>query len=76
MASSRVRFIVTFSVFSLLLGLVGRDSTAVEIGRGPIKVFILAGQSNMQGHGSLASADWLGQDPKYGHLLEKIKRDD
>jgi hypothetical protein len=42
----------------------------------PVKVFILAGQSNMQGHGHLKTIDWLGKDPRYGHLLKKIKNDD
>ncbi|MHC4996244.1 MAG: sialate O-acetylesterase [Planctomycetota bacterium] len=43
---------------------------------GPLKVFILAGQSNMQGHGHLRTADWLGQDPEHGRMLEMIKNAD
>ncbi len=42
----------------------------------PVKVFILAGQSNMQGHAALRTIDWLGEDPTYGHLLSKIKHGD
>jgi alpha-galactosidase len=42
----------------------------------PVKVFILAGQSDMEGRGAVRTLDWLGQDPKYGHLLEKIKNKD
>jgi fructan beta-fructosidase len=41
-----------------------------------VKVFILAGQSNMEGHGQVRSLDWLGQHPKYGHLLKKLKNPD
>jgi alpha-galactosidase len=43
---------------------------------GPVKVFILAGQSNMQGHGSVRTLDWLGEDREYGHLLKKLKNAD
>jgi len=45
-------------------------------GDGPVKVFILAGQSNMEGHGQIRSLDHLGQHPKYGHLLNLLKNDD
>ena len=41
-----------------------------------LKVFILAGQSNMQGHGALRTIDWLGEDKEYGHLLKKLKNED
>jgi hypothetical protein len=44
--------------------------------RKKIKVFILAGQSNMEGHGQLRSLDHLGNHPKYGHLLKKLKNTD
>jgi len=41
-----------------------------------IKVFILAGQSNMEGHGQVRSLDHLGEHPKYGHLLQELKNRD
>ncbi len=44
--------------------------------RAKVKVFILAGQSNMEGHGQLASLDHLGSHPKHGHLLKKLKAAD
>lgn len=44
--------------------------------KGPIKVFILAGQSDMAGRGKISTLDWLGQDPKHAHLLRKIKNPD
>jgi hypothetical protein len=40
---------------------------------GPVKVFILAGQSNMEGHGQIPSLDHLGDHPKYGYLLKGLK---
>jgi alpha-galactosidase len=44
--------------------------------KGPVKVFILAGQSNMEGHGGVRTLDRLGEHPTHGHLLRKIRRDD
>ena len=45
-------------------------------GENPLKVFILAGQSNMEGQGAIRTLDWLGEDERYGRLLEKIKNKD
>ncbi len=44
--------------------------------KGALKVFVLAGQSNMQGHGALKTLDRLGQHPTHGHLLAKLKKPD
>jgi hypothetical protein len=44
--------------------------------KGPIKVFILAGQSNMQGQGALKTIDWLGKHPTQGKLLDRLKNKD
>ena len=41
-----------------------------------VKVFLLAGQSNMEGKGAVNTLEWLGEDPKYGHLLETIRTED
>ena len=41
-----------------------------------MKVFILAGQSNMEGHGGIRTLDELGAHPTLGHLLKKIKKAD
>ena len=30
----------------------------------PLKVFILAGQSNMEGHAEISTFDYIGKDPK------------
>jgi len=37
--------------------------------KGPVKVFILAGQSNMEGHGGVMTLDRLGEHPTHGYLL-------
>jgi alpha-galactosidase len=44
--------------------------------KGPVKVFILAGQSNMEGLGGVQTLDRLGEHPTYGYLLKKIRKDD
>jgi alpha-galactosidase len=45
-------------------------------GKTPIKVFILAGQSNMEGYGGINTIDELGDHPTLGGLLQKVKRAD
>jgi alpha-galactosidase len=44
--------------------------------KGPVKVFILAGQSNMEGHGGIRTIDALGNDPVHGQRLKKLKNAD
>ncbi|MDP1559989.1 MAG: sialate O-acetylesterase [Pirellulaceae bacterium] len=39
----------------------------------PLKVFILAGQSNMQGHASITTFDSLADDPKTAPLLAEMR---
>ena len=41
-----------------------------------VKVFVLAGQSNMEGHGQVRSLPVLGEHPKYGRLLKKLRNED
>ena len=41
----------------------------------PLKVFILAGQSNMEGHAKIETFDYIGDDPATAPLL-KMMRDD
>jgi len=63
-----------FGVFAALI--CGQAAAAEPGGKGPLKVFILAGQSNMEGHAASGTLDHLGDDPKYGTLLGKIKKPD
>jgi hypothetical protein len=39
----------------------------------PLKVFILAGQSNMEGHASIETFDYIGDDPTTAPLLKKMR---
>ncbi|MHA3774947.1 sialate O-acetylesterase [Verrucomicrobiota bacterium sgz303538] len=42
----------------------------------PLKVFILAGQSNMQGHAKIETFDYIGDDPATAPLLQKMRDTD
>jgi hypothetical protein len=44
--------------------------------KGTVKVFILAGQSNMEGYAGVQTLDRLGEHPTHGYLLKKIRKDD
>jgi len=39
----------------------------------PLRVYILAGQSNMQGHASVTTFDYLARDPKTAPLLDEMR---
>lgn len=41
--------------------------------KGPLKVFILAGQSNMDGQANVKTIDFLGEDKEHGALLKTFK---
>ena len=45
-------------------------------GAAPLKVYILAGQSNMEGHAKLSSFDHIGMDPKTAPILEEMRGED
>lgn len=38
----------------------------------PLKVYILSGQSNMQGHGHISTVDYIGEDPATAPMLKLI----
>lgn len=42
----------------------------------PLKVFILAGQSNMEGHAEIRTFDYIGKDPKTAPLLKEMRNPD
>ena len=42
----------------------------------PLKVFILAGQSNMEGHARIETFDYIGDDPHTAPLLEQMRGPD
>ncbi len=42
----------------------------------PLKVFILAGQSNMEGHAQISTFDYIGKDPATAFLLKEMRNAD
>ncbi len=42
----------------------------------PLKVFILSGQSNMQGHAQLSTFDVIGLDPQTAPMLAEMRNAD
>jgi hypothetical protein len=53
----------------------GRAPNA-DVRRAPLKVFILAGQSNMQGHAAISTFGSLADDPKLSPLLHEMRGPD
>lgn len=62
---------------ALLLAALAGAPAAAAPGRGPVKVFILAGQSNMDGQAGSHTIDFLGEDadPARAALLKVFKPD-
>lgn len=67
-----VTIVCTLACTIMLSGLASRTQATEK----KVKVFILAGQSNMEGHGQVRSLDHLGAHPTYGYLLAKLKSAD
>ena len=57
------------------LVLTGYPSNAATEGK-PLRVYILAGQSNMEGHAKVETFDYIGDDPKTSPLLKQMRRPD
>ena len=70
---------ITRSYFGrMLLSLVVCAMTALPATAAdkPLKVFILVGQSNMEGHAKVETFDYIGDDPKTAPLLKKMRNAD
>jgi hypothetical protein len=69
---------VLFLASAALAGATDQPNLArpAEGGRKPLKVFILAGQSNMQGHARISTFDSLAHDPKTASLLKEMRDKD
>ena len=68
------RFDTLRRAFCLLMLTV--TTTAVTAADKPLKVFVLAGQSNAQGHARLSTFDSLTDDPKTAPLLKQMRDKD
>lgn len=49
---------------------------AKQTGKKPLKVFILVGQSNMQGHAKTSTFDHIGMDPATAPMLKEMRNAD
>lgn len=57
--------------------MVGWWTSSPSLAQGkPLKVFILAGQSNMEGHARIETFDYIGDDPATVPLLAKMRGED
>ena len=52
---------------------VGLSGVASQVVAQPLKVFILAGQSNMQGHVNVSTFDSMADDPKTAPILKDMR---
>jgi alpha-galactosidase len=57
-------------VFGLVSGIASHAASR------PLKVFILAGQSNMQGHVNISTFDSMADDPKTASILKEMRNAD
>ena len=53
-----------------MLSFCGSDATAADA---PVKVYILAGQSNMQGHAKVSTLAYMAEDPATAGLLSQMQ---
>ncbi len=64
-------------IFAVLVGMtLLAPSAPAKAADKPLKVFVLAGQSNMQGHASVSTFDSLADDPKTAPLLKEMRGPD
>lgn len=50
--------------------------SAEKDGKGPLKIYILAGQSNMEGHAKIETFDYIGDDPATAPILKEMRAPD
>ncbi|MGE9271380.1 MAG: sialate O-acetylesterase, partial [Verrucomicrobiales bacterium] len=49
---------------------------SLALAKQPLKVYFMAGQSNMVGTGGISTFDYIGDDPETAPLLEKMRDPD
>ena len=59
-----------------VLGGLAICGTAMQAAGKPLKVYLLVGQSNMQGHAQVRTFDHIGMDPKTAPILKAIRNAD
>lgn len=67
---------VSKNMKKILIGILGFVGSLSLVAAKPLKVYILAGQSNMEGHAKTSSFDHIGMDPKTVPLLKEMRDKD
>jgi alpha-galactosidase len=65
-------FVAAAVLLLLASALPAKPARAAEPGRKPLKIFILAGQSNMEGHAKISTFGYIGEDPKTAPILKEM----
>lgn len=60
---------------ALLIAAILCSLTQTALGK-PLRIFILAGQSNMEGHAEIRTFDYIGKDPATAPLLKEMRNPD
>jgi len=71
MTSNRIKTALALAAM-MLTGLAGNVAAEEK----PLKVYILAGQSNMEGHARVETFDYIGDDPKTAPMLKLMRGPD
>ena len=56
---------------ALIMAFAAKDAQAK-----PLKIFIMAGQSNMEGHAEIRTFDYIGLDPRTAPILKEMRNPD
>ena len=75
MTRSRSLALTAMAVFSCALALTTTNAEAAGKAKGPVKVFMLSGQSNMEDEASVSTLDAVINDPKTREQYEHLKPD-
>ena len=60
----------------LFLGLMVTQCCTIATAASPLKVYVLVGQSNMQGHAQVSTFEHIGMDPRTAPLLDEMQNAD
>lgn len=66
----------TNTITALVAGFFALGISSASADAKPLKVFILAGQSNMEGHAAISTFDYIGKDPLTAPLLKEMRNPD
>ena len=65
--------VLSLLMYTVLLPVLFTVSAFAQSNAKPLMVFILAGQSNMQGHADVSTIDYIGDDPKTAPMLLEMR---